>query len=167
MNFHSGDTVMHWTYGIGQVVNLEERDLFGSKTLYYEVQARDLTIWVPADGKAGSRLRAPTSKSRFKQMLTILSGPSEPLPEDRLERRSRLLELQKDGRVESLCQIIRDLSAYQKQMARPMNDNDQMVLKQSRNTLLGEWEFVLSLTHAQAELELHHLLASQPGEIDK
>jgi RNA polymerase-interacting CarD/CdnL/TRCF family regulator len=164
MNFHTGDTVMHWTYGIGQIVNLEERDLSGSKTLYYAVQARDLTVWVPADSNVGSRLRTPTPKSRFKQMLTILSDPSEPLPEDRLERRTRLLELLSDGRVESLCQLIRDLSAYQKQKVKPMNDNDQMVLKQSRNTLLGEWEFVLSITHAEAEHELHHLLASGPVE---
>ena len=42
-----------------------------------------------------------------------------------------------------------------------MNDNDQMILRQSRNTLLGEWGFVLSLTRAQAEHELHSLLA--PG----
>jgi hypothetical protein len=55
--------------------------------------------------------------------------------------------------------VIRDLSAYQKQLGKPMNDNDQIVLKQSRNTLLGEWGFVLSVTHAQAEFELHRLLA--------
>ncbi len=159
MNFHTGDTVMHWTYGIGQIVNLEERDLLGSKTLYYAVQVRDMTVWVPADSKVGSRLRSPTSKLRFKRLLAVLSSPSEPLPEDRLERKTRLLELLQDGRPESLCQVIRDLSAYQKQQARPMNDNDQMILKQSRNTLLGEWGFVRSITHAEAEHELHRLLA--------
>ena len=164
MNFHSGDTVMHWTYGIGQIVNLEERDLFGSKTLYYAVQVKDMTVWVPADSKVGSRLRSPTPKPRFKQLLGILSGPSEPLPEDRLERRTHLLELLKDGRPESLCQVIRDLSAYQKQKIKPLNDNDHLVLKQSRNTLLGEWGFVLSITHAEAEDELHRLLASSPLE---
>src|SRR6266498_451313 len=167
MNFHSGDTVMHWTYGIGQIVNLEERDLFGSKTLYFAVQVRDMTVWVPADSKVGSRLRSPTSKSRFKQLLGILSSPSEPLPEDRLERKTRLLELLHDGRPESLCQVIRDLSAYQRQKVRPMNDNDQMVLKQSRNSLLWEWGFVLSITHAQAEFELHRLLTSVPLEIEE
>ena len=75
--------------------------------------------------------------------------------------------LLEDGRPESLCQVIRDLSAYQKQQVRPLNDNDQMILKQSRNTLLGEWEFVLSITPAQAEHELHRLLASRPLEIEE
>ena len=167
MNFHKGDTVMHWTYGIGQIVNLEERALSGLKTIYYVVQVRDMTVWVPADSKVGSRLRSPTSKSRFQRLLAILSGPSEPLPEDRLERKTRLLELLEDGRPESLCRVIRDLSAYQKRQARPMNDNDQMILKQSRNTLLGEWEFVLSITRAQAELDLHHLLTAGSLEIQE
>jgi RNA polymerase-interacting CarD/CdnL/TRCF family regulator len=167
MNFHKGDTVMHWTYGIGQIVNLEERALAGSKTIYYVVQVRDMTVWVPADGKVMSRLRSPTSKSRFQRLLAVLSSPSKPLPEDRLERKTRLLELLHDGRPESLCQVLRDLSAYQKQQTRPMNDNDQMILKQSRNTLLGEWAFVLSIPHAQAEHELHRLLTSVQLEIEK
>ena len=158
MKFHKGDTVMHWTYGIGQIVDLEERSLEGSKTIYYAVQVRDMTVWVPADDKVRSRLRTPTPKSRFQQLLAILSSPSEPLPEDKLERKARLLELLEDGRPETLCRIIRDLSAYQKQQVRPLNDNDQMILKQSRNTLLGEWGFVFSITHAQAEHELYRLL---------
>lgn len=158
MNFHKGDTVMHWTYGIGQIVDLEERSLEGSKAIYYVVQVRDMTVWVPADNKVRSRLRSPTPKSRFQHLLAILSSPSEPLPEDRLERKTRLLELLEDGQPESLCRVIRDLSAYQKQQVRPLNDNDHMILKQSRNTLLGEWGFVLSITHAQAEHEMHRLL---------
>ena len=89
MNFHPGDMVMHWTYGIGQIVNLEERTLFGSKTLYYAVKVRDMTVWVPADNNVGSRLRPPTPKFRFQRLLAILSSPSEPLPQDRLERKAR------------------------------------------------------------------------------
>jgi RNA polymerase-interacting CarD/CdnL/TRCF family regulator len=162
MNFHQGDTVMHWTHGIGQIVNLEERALAGVKTIYYVVQVKDMTVWVPADSKVGSRLRQPTPKDRFERLLAILSSPSQPLPENRLERKTHLLELLKDGRPESLCQVIRDLTAYQNQQTRPMYDNDQMILKQARNTLLGEWGFVLSITHAQAEHELHRLLTSVP-----
>jgi RNA polymerase-interacting CarD/CdnL/TRCF family regulator len=161
MSFYKGDMVMHWSYGLGQIVNLEERALAGAKAVYYVVQVKDMTVWVPADSKVKSRLRPPTPKFRFQRLLAILSNPSEPLPEDRLERKNRLLELLQDGRPESLCRVIRDLSAYQKQLGKPMNDNDQMILKQSRNTLLGEWGFVLSITHAQAEHELYRLLAPE------
>jgi RNA polymerase-interacting CarD/CdnL/TRCF family regulator len=158
MNFRKGDMVMHCTYGLGEVINLEERALSGSKILYYGVHAQDLTVWVPADSKVTSRLRFPTPKLRFKRLLTILSEPSDPLPADRLERKARLLALLNHGSVESLCKVIRDLSAHEK--VERLNDNDTMVLKQARRTLLGEWEFVLSVSHAQANLELYRLLAS-------
>jgi hypothetical protein len=47
-----------------------------------------------------------------------------------------------------------------------MGDHDQMTLKQARNILLGEWGFVLSMTHPQAEHELHRLLTSTPLEVE-
>ncbi|MBK8781417.1 MAG: hypothetical protein IPO22_06355 [Anaerolineales bacterium] len=161
MGFHAGDPVMHWTYGFGQVVRLEERDLSGSNILYYAVQIKDMTVWVPADGKLETRLRPPTTQSEFKKLVGILSGPGKPLPEDRQERRTLLLDLLKDGRAESLCKIIRDLSASQK--IKNLNDNDQMLLRQVKNALLGEWGFALSITPAQAEVELHRLLTPEPA----
>lgn len=164
MNFQEGDPVMHWTYGFGQIVHLEERMISGSKTLYYAVQARDLTVWVPADSNLESRLRTPTSQAKFKQLLNILSGPGESLPDDRHERKNHLQELLKDGSTEALCHAIRDLSTFQK--AKSLNDSDQMMLKTSQNTLLGEWEFVLSVPHAQAEIEMYRLLAP-PVETEK
>ena len=165
MNFHEGDTVMHWTYGLGQIIRLEERDLFGLKALYYAVQIRDLTVWVPSDGELKHRLRPPTSKSRFKELFAVLANPGEPLPDDRQQRRTHLLVLLRDGSTQSLCRIISGLNAYQK--IRPLNDSDQSILKQTRNALLGEWEFVLSLTPAQAEHELHHWLMSEPANINE
>ena len=34
MDFHVGDPVMHWTYGLGQITQLEERAVSGKNTLY-------------------------------------------------------------------------------------------------------------------------------------
>lgn len=163
MNFHEGDTVMHWTYGLGQIIRLEERNLSGVKTLYYAVQIRDMTVWVPSDGELQHRLRALTSKSGFKELIAILSKPGEPLPDDRQERKAHLLGLFRDGRTQSLCHIIRGLHTYQK--VRSLNDSDQNILKQARSSLMGEWGFVLSLTPAQAEHELHHWLALEPKDV--
>jgi RNA polymerase-interacting CarD/CdnL/TRCF family regulator len=163
MNFHEGDTVMHWTYGLGQILRLEERDLLGLKSLYYAVQIGALTVWVPSDDELEHRLRRPTSKSGFKELFTILSNPAELLPDNRQERRTRLLELLKDGSTQSLCRIISNLHAYRK--IRSLNESDQSILKQARGALLGEWEYVLSITCAQAESELNRLLVYGAPEL--
>jgi RNA polymerase-interacting CarD/CdnL/TRCF family regulator len=157
MNFNEGDTVIHWTHGLGRVVHLEERDLLGVKTLYYAVQVRDMTVWVPSDSELDHRLRPPTSRSGLEELFAILSDPGEPLPENRQERRLRLLVLLRDGSPQSLCRIIGGLYAYRK--IRALNDNDQYILRQARSTVLDEWAFVLSVTPAQAEHELQRRLA--------
>jgi RNA polymerase-interacting CarD/CdnL/TRCF family regulator len=165
MKFKEGDTVMHWTHGLGQVIGLEERDLFGSNNKYYAVRIGDLTVWVPSDDELQHRLRTPISRSGFVELLSILSNPGEPLPDDRHERRILLLAYMGDGSTQSLCRIVGALHAYRK--VRSLNESDQSILKQSRNALLGEWVYVLSLTQAQAEHELQHLLASQPLPVAK
>lgn len=163
MSFHEGDTVMHWTHGLGQIIRLEERNLSGEKILYYAVKIRDMTVWVPSDDELQSRLRVPTSKDGFNELIAILRNPGEPLPDDRQERRTLLLRYLKDGRTQSLCEIIRGLHAYRN--VRSLNESDQSILKQARSSLLSEWGFALSITPAQAEHELHYWLTSEPANI--
>lgn len=158
MDFHKGDPVMHWTYGLGEVIGLEERSLSGQKTLYYAVKVRDLTVWVPADGNLTNRLRPPTPATNFKRLFVILSGTGEPLPEDRQERKLRLVEQLKDGRAESLCRVVRDLFTYQQ--AKTLNENDQVILKRAQNALLSEWGYSLSVPEMQAESDLRRMLTS-------
>jgi RNA polymerase-interacting CarD/CdnL/TRCF family regulator len=158
MAFHVGDPVMHWTFGIGQVVGLEERGISGQKTLYYAVKVHDLTVWVPADSNLESRLRSPTPAVGFKQLFAILTGSGELLPEDRQQRKLLLVEQLKDGRAESLCRVIRDLFTYRQ--AKSLNENDQSILKRVQNALLGEWSFSLSIPVMQAETDLYRLLQS-------
>ncbi len=158
MNLHEGDTVMHWTYGIGQVRQIEERTLFDHNVQYYKVQLNEMTIWVPADNNIETRLRAPTPKASFKRLFDILAGPGNPLPEDRYQRKNRLMELLKDGRAESVCQVIRDLVTYQQ--SHSLNESDQALLKRLTKILLEEWTFSLGVSHAQAEQEMWQLLAA-------
>lgn len=156
VDFLMGDPVIHWTYGLGKIVRQEERTFSGEKKLYYVVQIRDLTIWVPADGKVMSRLRPPTPENEFSKLFAILSGPGESLLDDRLERKTQLVEELKEGKAEAICRVIRDLSFYQQR--KPLNDNDKLVLKQASDSLLGEWGFSLSIPLAQAQVELYRLL---------
>jgi RNA polymerase-interacting CarD/CdnL/TRCF family regulator len=156
MDFHAGDTVMHWTHGLGTVIRREKRDLFGHQALYYAVKIGEMTVWVPEDENLRNRLRIPCSKARFRRLLALLSKPGEPLPQDRHERKLLLLELLKDGRAESLVQVIRCLASYRH--VRSLNDNDQATLRRVQSALLGEWEHVLSVTPAQAERQLYSLL---------
>ena len=158
MDYHAGDTVMHWMHGLGQVIRREKRDVLGHQALYYAVKVGEMVIWVPVDDNVSKRLRRPTPKVRFKRTVALLSKPGEALPSDRHERKLLLAEYLKDGRVESLVRVIRGLLAYKR--VRALNENDQAVMRRVQSALLAEWGHVLSITPAQAELQLHSLMES-------
>lgn len=154
---------MHWTFGLGKIVRLEERDVNGTPIQYYAVQIDDMTVWVPADEMLETRLRPPTPASEFKKLIKILRGPGEPLPDDRHQRKLMLAELLKNGRADSLCRAVRSLSAYRQ--ARPLNDNDQALVRRLQKALVGEWGFAMRIPAAQAETELHRLLEPAPSGV--
>ena len=156
MDFKIGDTVIHCKYGLGTIVRLEEQTFSFGKTLYYVVQIRDITIWVPVDAQVMSRMRLPTPQDEFPRLFSILNEPGGNLPVDRLERKRYLVEELKDGKAESCCRVVRDLSFFQ--YGKTFNENDRLVLKQASDSLLGEWEFSLSIPLALAQVNLHSLL---------
>src|SRR5512135_2608536 len=123
MTFHVGDPIMHWTYGLGNILAVEERVMSEVKQMYYAVRLKDLTIWVPVDDNVDSHLRPPTAATDFTGLLAILAEPGESLPDDRQERKLHILDRLKDGRAESLCRVISSLSSYQK--IRTLNETDQ------------------------------------------
>ena len=165
MNFQNGDSVIHWTHGLGKVVRLETKSLSGENILYYAIQIDDMTIWVPADELLGTRLRIPTEAAEFKRLMDVLTHPGESLPIDRFERKKLLLEWLKDGCAETLFRVIRSLSTYRH--FHPLNEDDQALLKRSRRALLGEWSFIMSIPAAEAENELNHLIASHSSQIQE
>jgi RNA polymerase-interacting CarD/CdnL/TRCF family regulator len=159
MDFQVGDPVVHWSFGIGEIVGIEERSLSGQKASFYLVQVRDLTICVPVDSRTESRLRAPTSVREFKKLFTILKGEGEPLIEDRMERKSMLRKRLADGKAETLCKVIRDLSALA--FTKPLNEDDRTILHRAQNLLCAEWSYSFSLPLEQAESELTRLLTKR------
>ena len=158
MDFQVGDKVVHWVYGPGEIINLEEKVLSGHTSLYYVVKVNDLTLWVPSDEKGKRSMRLPTPASEFENLFILLRSPGAPLPNDRLERKLELSERMKDGTLESICRVIRDLHFFRQ--TQKFNESDTSTLERAQKFLLSEWMISLSIPAAQAEKELKRLLSA-------
>ncbi len=162
MDFQVGDQVVHASFGPGEIVQLDEKVLSGCKRKYYVVQIKDLTLYVPADESGASSLRSPTPAGKFKKLLRIITSDGEPLSENRLERKAQLSQLLRDGSLESVCRVIRDLMYYRRN--KKLSETDIALLERAKNFLLTEWQVSLSVPFAQAERDLNHILAvNQPN----
>ena len=165
MNFHEGDLVIHWIYGLGKVLRLEAMALSDEQILYYAIQIGETIIWVPADDMLESRLRQPTPEAEFTKLMGTLSYPGKTLPMDRFARKKLLLEWLQDGRCKSLFQVIHSLSTYRD--LHPLNDSDQELMRRTQKALLSEWSVAMSMSLAQAEYQLHRLLTSHSARAEE
>jgi len=159
MGFQIGDWVVHCSHGLGQVQAIEERMHNNKTALYYMIQLRDLTIWVPADENQDNRLRPPTSPDEFNRLLSTLSDPVDQLPDDRRQRNLQLLEMLKDGKIESFFRVLRDLAP--RRHHRTWSEYDSALMERVQKSLITEWSFSLSVTPLEAETELHRLLSAK------
>jgi RNA polymerase-interacting CarD/CdnL/TRCF family regulator len=156
MSFQVGDQVIHWVYGLGEIIQLDEKVLSGHTDKYYVVQIRDLTLWVPLNETGEHCLRLPTPTRDFHKLFRLLASPGEPLSTDRYMRKTQLTDLLKDGTLESICRVVRDLVYHKRD--NKLNENDNSVLERARSFLLNEWSVALSVPVQQAERELMNLL---------
>jgi len=157
MDFQIGDQVVHRTYGPGEIIELDEKEISGEKALYYVVKIRDLLLWVPTEKMDNPSLREQTPVSEYKKLFAILRSPGEPLSENRLERKTQLTEAMHEGSLASLCRVIRDL-AYHKQ-TQNLAESDNAILERAKDFLLSEWSLSQGIAYNEAKQELSRLLA--------
>ncbi|MGW8251512.1 MAG: hypothetical protein ACWGO1_12780, partial [Anaerolineales bacterium] len=134
----------------------EEKVIAGEATRCYVVQFQDLTVWVPVQVSGESNLRLPTPRSEFDHVFSILRAPGGSLSENRFERKTQLMEMMQEGRIESICQVVRDLSIYRTE--KKLNEYDSSVLERAQDFLLSEWKLVLSVSRSEAEQKLTQIL---------
>jgi RNA polymerase-interacting CarD/CdnL/TRCF family regulator len=158
MGFHVGDKVIHVSYGLGEIVEIEEKVIGGNPTNCYVVRAQDMLIWIPINDHQQSSLRSPASPEAFEAFFAILTSPGEKLQEDRMLRKSQLMEQLKDGQVESLCRVVRDLTHYKR--SAKLSDQERSILERAINSLVAEWAYSLGVPVSQA----HAAMTARLGE---
>lgn len=156
MSFRIGDKVIHSSLGLGEITQIEEKNINGNPTQCYVVQITSLTTWIPIDNERHNSLRLPITPTELANVLPILSSPNEALAEDRVLRKQQLLEQLSDGKLSSICCIIRDLTGFQR--ISKLSDQEKSILERAIKTLLAEWSLSLDIPVNQAHSTLQSML---------
>jgi len=156
MTFKIGDRVVHPQYGVGKVVNLEEREFeSGVMRRYYEVSIPGSTVWVPSD-QPGSGLRGLTVKSEIARCRKILGSHPLPLTEDARARQAELSARLKRGTISAHCEVVRDLYAYGEHKS--LYGTVASFFRAAQDVLCQEWAVVEGVTPTEALHEVTILL---------
>jgi len=154
--YHIGDTIVHWNYGFGTILAIEEKDIGGVTQQYYVVQVERLQLWVPVEEASVSSIRLPTERFQFEALFDILRTPGEQLPDHQYQRRLELQERMQKKTLTDLCHLIRDLADRSREHT--LNQNDVTVLSRAEELLLDEWVRSLGIERPIAFGELEVLL---------
>lgn len=156
VKFQIGDVIVHWTYGLGTVVGIDQKDIGGIAQQFYIVEVGLLKIWVPVELAEVSAIRFPTESSQFKANLDILRTLGEQLPEHQFKRKIELRDRMQQRTLVDLCHVIRDLTDRSHQHS--LNQNDSSVLFRAEEHLLDEWVISLGAERSDALGELKEYL---------
>lgn len=155
--FEIGDRVVHPQHGVGQVVQLEEREFErGHSRQYYEIHIPGgSTVWVPVD-LSSSGLRRLANKSELDRCRTILSARPVPLTQDGRVRQSLLVEHLRQGTLAAQCEVVRDLSAFVAH--KPTYGTITAFLEAMLRVLCQEWSIIEEISMSEAMSEIGSLL---------
>lgn len=157
MEFRSGDDVVHPSYGVGNIVRLEDRQLAEPQMRRYYVLAFDkMTVWIPVHADGSTTLRAVTSRQDLEQYRTLLKSCPAALDRDHKKRRSDIAEQLTHGSFQVMCEVVRDLTALG--WYRPMGEVDAAILKKVRDNLWQEWAAATGLSLTEVAREVNALL---------
>jgi CarD family transcriptional regulator len=159
MDYTVGDTVVHWTHGLGKVVAIEEMDVAGDLQEFYVVEVDLLKLWVPVEEKTQNSIRPPAASPQFLDLLAILRSPAEKLPDNHYKRKIAIRERLQQRTLADLCCLIRDL--VERARHHSLNVNDAAVLYRAEEFLLDEWVFSLGVERAAAQDALEQLLRGE------
>ncbi len=157
MPFKAGDSIVHPTYGVGSIMRLEEKRLAESQPRWYYVVVVDKsTLWVPVDEHNAAGLRAVTPKKELDHYRAVLKSRPGALERDHNKRRLIINERVKQGSFQSLCEVVRDLSAQG--WKRPLSEADTALLQRLSHSLYREWAAAADVPLLDATTEVQALL---------
>jgi RNA polymerase-interacting CarD/CdnL/TRCF family regulator len=161
--FKVDDFVVHPVYGVGHIVQIEDKQ-FSEKEArsYYKVILPKLTLWIPVEAQAAIGLRLVTARRDLEQYRTLLKSRPVPLQNNHAQRHGELAGRLKEGTFQVLCEVVRDLtvSGWQK----PLGRSDAAILQKTRERLRQEWAASAGVSVAEATEEIDRLLRATHPE---
>jgi RNA polymerase-interacting CarD/CdnL/TRCF family regulator len=165
MQFKIGDLVVDPTFGIGHIVELEEKQFYHEGVhLYYKVTRDKQTMWTRVEAQETTGLRLVTPKSELVHYRDLLKSPPIPLSTNPQQRQLELTSRLQQGSFQGVCEVMRDLTAWGRQ--KPLGQADTTTLQKTRYSLYEEWATAANISTTEASQEINSLLlATRPASL--
>lgn len=157
LGLEKGEWIVHPNHGVGQISRLEEKTIQGETRPYLRVRGPKYVWWIAVEEIDESPIRPLRKPATFRRALRVLKELPEPLPQGFRERRAWIREMMSKASPASLCRVVRNLSASNRE--KRLHDRDLHDLRTYRDALLQEWQLTLDVPEPVAAETLDEYLA--------
>ena len=154
--YTTGDWIVHARYGVGQVKEMENKELDGEKQDFYRVKTFDGEYWLSVSGTDVDYIRPITSEYKINRALTMIRETPEKLPESHTERSRVINEAIKDSSLYTKACMIRDLNG--KEQESKLNFSEEDALVKMKKQFLDEWSVIKNVDREILEEKLDNAL---------
>jgi CarD family transcriptional regulator len=159
--FKAGDMAVHPAHGVGEVEQLEDRDLGGRKTTCYVIKIKDsgLKVMVPTEAASRVGLRPVMKKKEAQNILDILKAPEVAVDLQPWNRRFRAYtEMLKSGLPSEIAKVLRDM--YRLKFDKDLSFGERRLLDQARSLLVQELALARKVLPAAMEGEIQQIFSA-------
>jgi len=154
--YTKGDWIVHAHYGVGQVKELEKKELEGEKQIFHRVETFDGEYWLSVTGTDVEYIRPIASEYQIKRALTMVRKTPEELPESHTQRGKVISEAIKDSSLYTKARMIRDLNRRDKESK--LNYSEEATFLKMKKQFLDEWSVIKKMDREILEEKLDEAL---------
>jgi RNA polymerase-interacting CarD/CdnL/TRCF family regulator len=165
MPYSIGDKIVHAYYGVGQVVDIEDKKLDDKMTTYYVVKTRNSTFWLPVEKADNERVRPIVSSQTIENNVieTLKADPQEMASHHKI-RKKRIMDVRTSGEIVPIARLVRDLT-YRRFTKGNLTDIERRNLDHLKSRLASEWARSVGTTRRKVHSKIRKILQQHREEI--
>lgn len=159
LRFKIGDWIVHYSYGVGEVVDIQDKVLDGHLDTFFKVSTPDIEYWLPSEKADAEHITPLRSKKEFDQAIQIISKPPNLTSDPPSSHRRLINERWQDGSLPARAALIRDLHGMNN--VKKLNYDDKRAYDKAEVFFINEWIISNpSLSKSTAKQKLSEALKS-------
>jgi RNA polymerase-interacting CarD/CdnL/TRCF family regulator len=159
-----GDWVVHHSYGVGQIRNIEVKPIHGEQVKCFRVKTKDSAFWFPKNRPDNPRIRPVVTPDIIERVIKELKKPDFDLDPDRKIWKKRIDETKTSDDLIATSQIVRDLNILRTQ--RKLNQTEEKALNDFTDRLIDEWSTTMKMDSSVVRRELNEQIQASKALAD-
>jgi RNA polymerase-interacting CarD/CdnL/TRCF family regulator len=158
MPYSIGDKIVHAYYGVGQVVDIEDKQLNDKTTTYYVVETRNSTFWLPVKKADNERIRPIASSQTIENnVIEALKADPQEMASHYKTRKKRIKDVRTSGEIVPIARLVRDLT-YRRFTKGNLTDVESRNLDHLKSHLVSEWARSVGITRRKVRAKIRKIL---------